>query len=52
MSLKIIGCVSLENSLENVYDGFYFSKAASLQCKDSNCTFSRLHRRFFLKYAP
>ena len=52
MSLKIIACKSLENSREKVFDGVYFSKVTRLQCKESNCTISRLHQRFFSEYAP
>ena len=51
MSLNRIDCEILENSRENIYDGVYFSKVARLQCKDSNCTISRLPKRFCSKYA-
>ena len=53
---KIIDCQSFKNSQENVQDGVYFSKVASLQCTD--CTLfseivpktSFLKRTFFKKF--
>ena len=46
---KILDCKSFENSQENVSDGVYFSKAASVQCTDCISTINRLHSRFFSK---
>ena len=49
---KIIDCESLKNSQENVKDGVYFSKVASLlQCTDCTSNINRLHRRIFLENA-
>ena len=50
MLQKIINCESLENSQENIYDGSYSGKVASLQRTDCNSTISRLQHRFFLEY--
>ena len=43
MLRKRFNCESFENSQENVSDGVYFSKAASLQCT---------HNRFFSEDVP
>ena len=56
MLRRIIDCQSFKNSQENVSDGVYFSKVASLQCVD--CTLfsenvpktSFLNRTFFKKF--
>ena len=49
---QIIDCEILENSQENVFDGVYFNKVASVQCTDSNSALNRLHHRFVLEYIP
>ena len=49
---KIIHCKSLENYQKNIYDGLYFSKFASLQCKDWNSDVNGLHHSSFLEYVP
>ena len=49
---QIIDCEILENSLENVSDGVYFSNVASLHCADCNSALNRLHHRLFLEYIP
>ena len=52
MLRKNVYSKSLKNSQENVFDGVYFSKVASLQFIDCNSTVNRLHHRFSLEYVP
>ena len=47
-----IDCESLETSQENICNGVYFNKGASLKCRDCNSTINRLHYRFFSDYDP
>ena len=49
MLRKVIDCKGFKNSQENIEDGVYFSKVASLQCNDCTFTINRLHHRFFLE---
>ena len=49
---KIINCQSFKNSQENVEDGVYFSKVASLQTADCTSTINRFRHRFFSENVP
>ena len=47
-----IDCKSLETSQENICNGVYFNKGASLKYRDCNTTINRLQYRFFSDYDP
>ena len=47
MLRKIMDCESFRSSQENLLDGVYFCKVASLQCTDCTSTINRLYHRFF-----
>ena len=52
MLRKRFECESYGNSQENISGGVYFSKAASLQCRDRISTINRLYNRFFSEDVP
>ena len=52
MLRKIIVCESLENFPKNVYDGVCFNSIAGLCRIKCSSTMTRIHRRFFIEYAP
>ena len=49
---KITDDKSLEISQENVYEGVYFGKVASLQCSDCSFAIKIDHHIYFLEDVP